>query len=73
VANFGSYNTTYGSLGAIIGFMTWIWISIIVVLVGAKLNAEMEHQTVRESTTGQPQLLGKRGAKMADTVGAAQA
>jgi membrane protein len=34
--------------------MTWIWISIIVVLVGAKLNAEMEHQTVRESTTGQP-------------------
>jgi len=72
VASFGSYNQTYGSLGAIIGFMTWIWISIIVVLVGAKLNAEMEHQTVRESTTGQPQLLGKRGAKMADTVGAAQ-
>jgi membrane protein len=44
VANFGSYNKTYGSLGAIIGFMTWIWISFIVVLVGAKLNAEMEHQ-----------------------------
>jgi membrane protein len=47
VASFGSYNKTYGSLGAIIGFMTWIWISIIVVLVGAKLNAEMEHRTVR--------------------------
>ena len=59
-------------LGAIIGFMTWIWISIIVVLVGAKLNAEMEHQTIRESTTGQPKPLGKRGARMADTVGAAQ-
>jgi membrane protein len=72
VANFGSYNKTYGSLGAIIGFMTWIWISIIVVLVGAKLNAEMEHQTARESTTGQPKPLGKRGARMADTVGAAQ-
>jgi membrane protein len=72
VASFGSYNQTYGSLGAVIGFMTWIWISIIVVLVGAKLNAEMEHQTVRESTTGQPKLLGKRGAKMADTIGAAQ-
>jgi uncharacterized BrkB/YihY/UPF0761 family membrane protein len=42
VANFGSYNKTYGSLGAIIGFMTSIWISIIVVLVGAKLNAEMD-------------------------------
>jgi membrane protein len=72
VASFGSYNKTYGSLGAIIGFMTWIWISIIVVLVGAKLNAEMEHQTIRESTTGQPKPLGKRGARMADTVGAAQ-
>lgn len=42
---------------------------IIVVLVGAKLNAEMEHQTIRESTTGQPNPLGKRGARMADTVG----
>jgi membrane protein len=72
VASFGSYNKTYGSLGAVIGFMTWIWISIIVVLVGAKLNAEMEHQTVRESTTGQPKPIRRRGARMADTVGAAQ-
>ena len=72
VASFGSYNKTYGSLGAVIGFMTWIWISIIVVLVGAKLNAEMEHQTVRDSTAGQPKPLGRRGARMADTVGAAQ-
>jgi membrane protein len=73
VANFGSYNKTYGSLGAIIGFMTWIWISIIVVLVGAKLDAEMEHQTARETTAGQPKPLGTRGARMADTVGPAQA
>ena len=73
VANFGSYNKTYGSLGAIIGFMTWIWISIIVVLVGAKLDAEMEHQTVRETTTGQPKPLGMHGARMADTIGPAQA
>ena len=72
VANFGSYNKTYGSLGAIIGFMTWIWISIIVVLVGAKLDAEMEHQTARETTAGQPKPLGMRGARMADTVGPAQ-
>jgi membrane protein len=72
VANFGSYNKTYGSLGAIIGFMTWIWISIIVVLLGAKLDAEMEHQTAQETTTGQPKPLGTRGARMADTVGAAR-
>lgn len=49
VANFGSYNKTYGSLGAIIGFMTWIWISIVVVLIGAKLDAEIERQTARQS------------------------
>jgi membrane protein len=71
-ANFGSYNKTYGSLGAIIGFMTWMWISIIVVLVGAKLNAEMEHQTGRESTAGEPKPLGARGAMMADNLGPAQ-
>lgn len=41
-ANFGSYNKTYGSLGAVIGFMTWIWLSTIVVLVGAELDAVME-------------------------------
>ena len=72
VANFGSYNKTYGSLGAIIGFMTWIWISIIVVLVGAKIDAEMEHETARETTAGEPRPLGMRGARMADTVGPAQ-
>jgi membrane protein len=43
VANFASYNRTYGSLGAVIGFMTWIWISAIVVLIGAELDAEMMH------------------------------
>ena len=52
VAHFGSYNKTYGSLGAAIGFMTWIWISATIVLIGAELNAEMEHQTKRDTTTG---------------------
>jgi membrane protein len=67
-ANFGSYNKTYGSLGAAIGLMTWLWISVIVILVGAKLNAEMEHQTARDTTVGHPERLGERGAHMADTV-----
>jgi membrane protein len=70
--NFGSYNATYGSLGAVIGFMTWVWISAMVILAGAKINAEMEHQTARDTTTGTPKPLGQRGAHMADTVGAAQ-
>jgi membrane protein len=44
VAHFGSYNKTYGSLGAIFGFMTWMWISMAVVLIGAKLNSELERR-----------------------------
>ena len=44
VASFGSYNKTYGSLGAIFGFMTWMWISMVVVLIGAKLNSELERR-----------------------------
>ena len=47
VANFGSYNKTYGSLGAIFGFMTWMWISMVVVLIGAKLNSELERRFPR--------------------------
>ncbi|MFL5329824.1 MAG: ribonuclease BN, partial [Gemmataceae bacterium] len=54
--------------GAAIGFMTWLWISTIVILVGAKLNAETEHQTARDTTEGKPRKLGQRGARMADTV-----
>jgi membrane protein len=72
-ANFGSYNKTYGSLGAVIGFMTWMWISAIVVLIGAEIDAEMEHQTARDTTTGGPKPMGARGAQVADTLGAARA
>jgi membrane protein len=69
VSNFGNYNATYGSLGAIIGFLTWIWISVTVVIIGAELNSEIEHQTTRDSTTGDELPMGERGAYMADTVG----
>jgi membrane protein len=68
-ANFGSFNKTYGSLGAVIGFMVWMWMSAIVILAGGKLNAEIEHQTGRDTTAGPPKPRGARGAKMADTVG----
>jgi membrane protein len=57
-ANFGKFNETYGSLGAVIGFMTWLWISAIVVLLGAEIDAEMEHQTSRDTTAGLPRPLG---------------
>jgi membrane protein len=71
-ANFGKFNETYGSLGAVIGFMTWLWISAIVILLGAEIDAELEHQSERDTTTGSPKPMGARGARMADTVGAAQ-
>ena len=69
--NFANYNATYGTLGALIGLMVWLWISVIILIVGAELNAELEHQTVRDSTTGPPEPMGARGAFVADTVGKA--
>ncbi len=72
LTNFANYNATYGSLGAVVGLMTWLWISTIVVLLGAELNAEIEHQTAHDSTIGAQKPLGERGAVMADTVGARQ-
>ena len=72
LSRFADYNATYGSLGAVIGLMMWMWISTTVVLIGAELNSEIEHQTARDSTVGAPKPLGVRGAVMADTVGAAQ-
>jgi membrane protein len=71
LSNFGDYNATYGSLGAAIGFMMWMWMSAIIVLCGAELNSEIEHQTARDSTVGPPKPLGTRGAVMADTLGPA--
>jgi membrane protein len=70
VSSFGSYNKTYGSLGAVIGFMTWIWLSALVVLIGGDINAEMELQTARDTTTGPEQPRGTRGATRADEVAA---
>jgi membrane protein len=72
LASFANYNATYGSLGAVVGLMIWLWISTIVVLLGAELNAEIEHQTACDSTVGDEKPLGARGAVMADTVGAKQ-
>jgi membrane protein len=66
--NFGSYDETYGSLGAAVGFMTWIWISSMVILFGAELNAELEHQTAKDTTTPPERPRGQRGAQMADEV-----
>jgi membrane protein len=68
VSRFGSYNKTYGSVAAIAILLTWFLLSAYVVIFGAELNGEMEHQTERDTTTGPPEPLGRRGARYADTV-----
>jgi membrane protein len=68
-SNFGNYNETYGSLGAIVVVMMWFFITFFVILLGAEINAEVEHQTQKDSTTGSPKPMGRRGAHKADTVG----
>lgn len=73
VANWGDYSATYGSLGAIVGVMMWIYLSMWIILVGAEFNAEIEHQTAEDTTTGPEKPLGLRGAAMADEVGEARA
>ena len=73
LANFAHYDAAYGSLGAGIGLMMWMWVSSIVILFGAQLNSEIEHQTAKDSTVERDRPLGARGAVMADTVGEAVA
>jgi len=61
---------TYGPLAAVMGFLIWTWLSVQIILMGAELNAEIEHQTAIDTTRGQAKPLGRRGAVVADTVGA---
>jgi membrane protein len=71
LSGYAHYDVTYGSLGTGIGLMMWMWLSAIVVLFGAQLNSEIEHQTARDSTVADDRPLGGRGAVMADNVGRA--
>lgn len=68
VSNFGSYNATYGSLGAVVVLLTWLYLSAYVLLLGAEINAELERQTRADTTLGAPRPMGERGAHAADTV-----
>jgi membrane protein len=67
VDNFGRYSRTYGALAGVAILMLWLWITALIVLVGAEINAEAEQQTIRDSTVGEPQPMGERNAVKADT------
>jgi membrane protein len=69
-SNFGNYNATYGSLAAVVIFLTWMYLSSYALLFGAELNSEIEHQTAQDTTTGPEKPLGQRGAWVADHVAA---
>lgn len=68
VTRLTNYDATYGSIAAIVMLLTWMYLSAYVFLFGAELNAELEHQTAKDSTTGRPEPLGDRGAWAADHV-----
>ncbi|MCK8463183.1 YihY/virulence factor BrkB family protein [Aliiroseovarius sp. S1339] len=72
VSNFASYNESFGAIAGVIILLMWLWISAMVILVGGKVNAEMEHQTRKDTTTGPEKPMGARGAAMADTLGQAR-
>ncbi|MEM5472652.1 YihY/virulence factor BrkB family protein [Hoeflea sp. AS60] len=65
---YADYNATYGTLGALIASLVWMWVSIVILILGARFNAELEHQTAVDSTAGHPQPIGERGAFVADTL-----
>jgi len=68
VNNFGSYGKTYGALAGVVVLLLWLWITSFIVLLGAEINAEAEQQTAKDSTTGESQPLGRRGAIKADSL-----
>lgn len=65
-SSLGNYDATYGSLGAVVVLMMWLYVSAYAVLLGGMVNAEAERQTARDTTTGPEVPMGERGAKMAD-------
>ncbi|WP_414499847.1 YihY/virulence factor BrkB family protein [Zymobacter sp. IVIA_12111.31 C1] len=68
VSHFGSYNSTYGSIGAVVVLLMWFWLSAYIILLGASINCELERTTEKDTTTGAPKPMGQRHAYAADTV-----
>ncbi len=67
-SRFSDYGATWGSLAGIVVLLTWLYLSAFTLLIGAELNAEIEHQTAQDTTIGKDRPLGERDAVVADTV-----
>ncbi len=68
VQTFGRYNEVFGGLASVIILLIWLWLTAMVVILGAEINSELERQTIADTTRGPARPLGKRGAVMADFV-----
>jgi membrane protein len=68
VNNFGSYDKTYGAIAGVIVLMLWLYLTCYLVLLGAEINSEAEHQTAKDTTEGHPQPMGERDATVADSL-----
>jgi membrane protein len=68
VSHFANYDRIYGSLGAVVILLFWLYMSFYIILLGAEINAELELQTAEDTTSGKPRPPGKRGAFVADHV-----
>ena len=68
VNNFGSYDKTYGAIAGVIILMLWLYLTCYLILLGAEINSEAEHQTARDTTEGSPVPMGERDATVADTL-----
>ena len=68
-SNFGNYGATYGALSAVVVTLMWLYLSAYILILGAELNSEIEHQTAEDTTVGRPKPMGERDAYVADTVG----
>ncbi|WP_207308984.1 YihY/virulence factor BrkB family protein [Marinobacter salicampi] len=69
VSNFGNFNEMYGSVGAVVILLFWFYLTAFIFLLGAQLDAEMEHQTAQDTTVGEERPMGERGAHVADHLG----
>lgn len=68
VNNFGSYDDMYGSFASVIVMLLWMFLTAFIILLGAEINSEMEHQTSKDTTVGPDQPMGERGGYHADHV-----
>ncbi|MDX1620293.1 MAG: YihY/virulence factor BrkB family protein [Nitriliruptorales bacterium] len=64
---FDKFSSTYGTMAGLVIFILWLFLTAFSILIGAEINAELEHQTAADSTVDGPSPMGQRGAYVADT------